>query len=132
MGKKKTAPAPLKRKPVPNFVEFDAKLFARVGTTVDLETMAYFTRLAGEVTTRVTCPNCKGRVPVCLACDGNGVIDCTCSECGDDHERTCRACGGTGESTGADRTPDCKMCGGLEIVETILPLHPANEWRTAS
>jgi len=43
------------------------------------------------------CPACEGHGgPICRQCRGEGRIDCTCSECGDPHDRKCQRCGGKG------------------------------------
>lgn len=32
----------------------------------------------------------------CLRCDGGGIVDCECVECGSQHTARCPACGGSG------------------------------------
>jgi hypothetical protein len=50
----------------------------------------------------------------CSRCEGNGTVDCYCSDCGDDHEKECPQCDGDGETVAeaGGETQACEDCRG--------------------
>jgi DnaJ-class molecular chaperone len=73
-----------------------------------------------------TCETCDGDgLAICDRCEGEGVRDCTCMDCGDEHEVKCRTCKGSGRLS--TPCPDCKgkkMTG--KEVKPVDALHPAD------
>lgn len=93
----------------------------RIETTVE-KLLAW----TGQPTWAFPCVKCDGTgkkpaVSSCVRCQGSGSVECSCSECGDDHERDCGECYGTGETAAeaGGETRPCDNCNGSGKVDDL-------------
>ena len=72
-----------------------------------------YTTIAPVDVPMVECKHCngKGKNKTCPDCNGEGEVECECSDCGHVHEAECRTCGGEGILAGGEDVV-CEHCGG--------------------